>query len=161
MARRHKARNQHGGANPRRRFWPSGIAGRLTLVFVGVMIIAVWTSAGLYVRDRAQTTFKLLSNSVADRVGVIVPLLEKTPPQVRDTLLLALNSPTLWIGITDVRHQRITRGWRPDREHDTAFQAVLPYIAVRTTTIHLSNPREAGAQPMQRMRRAGPARRGR
>lgn len=115
------------------------------------MIIAVWTSAGLYVRDRAQTTFKLLSNSVADRVGVIVPLLEKTLPQERDTLLRALNSPTLWIGLTDGRRPRIPRGWRPDSEHESDVQAVLPDLEERRIIIRRFNHWERGEQAIPRM----------
>jgi signal transduction histidine kinase len=157
MARQHKTRGRHGDANPRRRFWPSGIAGRLTLVFVGVMIIAVWTSAGLYVRDRAQTTFKLLSNSVADRVGVIVPLLEKTAPQERDTLLRALNSPTLWIGLTDGRRPRIPPGWRPDREHESEVEAVLPDLEERRIIIRRFNQWGRGEQAIPRMPGGRPA----
>lgn len=157
MARRDKKRDRHGSANPRRRFWPSGIAARLTLVFVGVMIIAVWTSAGLYVRDRAQTTFKLLSNSVADRVGVIVPLLEKTPLQERDTLLRALNSPTLWIGLTEGRRPRIPRGWRPDPEHESDVQAVLPDLAERRIIIRRFNQWGRGEQAIPRMPGGRPA----
>jgi hypothetical protein len=101
-ARPHRQPDHQG-----RWFWPSGIAGRLTLVIVAVLIIAVWTSAALYVRDRAQTTFVLLSESVADRVGVIVPLIENTPKAERDNLLRALNSPTLWITLTEGRRPRI------------------------------------------------------
>ncbi|MDE0796175.1 MAG: hypothetical protein OSB76_11215 [Alphaproteobacteria bacterium] len=70
-----------------RRMWPSTIAGRLTLVIVSILIVAMWASAAAYVRDRAQTTFQLFSVSVADRVGVIVPLLEQTPLAARDNLL--------------------------------------------------------------------------
>lgn len=134
MARRHRHSDEHG-----RWYWPAGIAGRLTLVIVAVLIIAVWTSAALYVRDRAQTTFVLLSESVADRVGVIVPLLERTPPEERDNLLRALNSPTLWIGLTEGRRPRIPRGWKPDREHESEVEAVLPHLGERRIIIRRYN----------------------
>tara|TARA_R110000868_G_scaffold4155_15_gene25371 strand:+ start:3535 stop:4995 length:1461 start_codon:yes stop_codon:yes gene_type:complete len=152
MARRH---DHHGHTRPRR-FWPSGIAGRLTLLIVGVMIVAVWASAALYVRDRAQTTFKLLSDSVADRIRVIVPLLENTPADARDDLLRALNSPTLWIGLTDGRRPRIPRGWRPDPMHESEIQAVLPDLGERRVIIRrfhqwrrgeLAIPRMPGGRP--------------
>lgn len=132
-------RDRHGEPRARRRFWPSGIAGRLTLVIVGVLIVAVWASAAFYVRDRAQTTFKLLSISVADRVGVIVPLIEKTPVGERDDLLRALNSPTLWIGLTEGRRPRIPRGWRPDRRHEADVEAVLPDLEGRRIVIRRFN----------------------
>lgn len=134
MARRHSHSHDQG-----RWYWPAGIAGRLTLVIVAVLIIAVWTSAALYVRDRAQTTFVLLSESVADRVGVIVPLIENTPLDERDNLLRALNSPTLWIGLTEGRRPRIPRGWRPDREHESEVEEVLPNLGDRRIIIRRYN----------------------
>lgn len=127
----------HGGHG--RWFWPSGIAGRLTLIIVAVLIVAVWTSAALYVRDRAQTTFILLSESVADRVGVIVPLLEETPADKRANLLRALNSPTLWIGLTEGKRPRIPRGWRPDPKHESEVEAVLPNLGERRIIIRRYN----------------------
>lgn len=117
------------------RFWPSTIAGRLTLVIVGILIIAMWASAAAYVRDRAQTTFELFSVSVADRVGVIVPLIERTPVAERGTLLRALNSPTLWIGLTDGRHPRIPPVWRRNRHLSEEIQEYLPDLGERPTII--------------------------
>ena len=134
-----------------RRLWPSSIAGRLTLVIVGVLIVAMWVSAAAYVRDRAQTTFKLLSVSVADRISVIVPLIEQTPDAERDRLLRALNSPTLWLYLTGERRPRIPRGWRPDRRHESEIQAILPDLGERRIIIRSFNRWDRGdraAPPM-------------
>jgi len=142
-----------------RRLWPSSLAGRLTLLIVGVLIVAMWVSAAAYVRDRAQTTFKLLSVSVADRISVIVPLIEQTPVAERDKLLRALNSPTLWIGLTGERRPRIPRGWRPDRHHESEIQAVLPDLGERRIIIRRFNRWDRGdraAPPMPGGRAAPP-----
>ena len=141
------------------RLWPSSIAGRLTLLIVGVLIVAMWVSAAAYVRDRAQTTFKLLSVSVADRISVIVPLIEQTPVAERDRLLRALNSPTLWIGLTGESRPRIPRGWRPDRHHESEIQAVLPDLDERRIIIRRFNRWDRGdraAPPMPGGRAAPP-----
>ena len=141
-----------------RRIWPSSIAGRLTLLVVGVLIVAMWVSAAAYVRDRAQTTFKLLSVSVADRISVIVPLIEQTPVAERDKLLRALNSPTLWIGLTGERRPRIPRGWRPDRHHENEIQALLPDLDERRIIIRRFNRWDRGdrAAPAMPGGRAAP-----
>lgn len=127
--------DRHDRTGLRRKLWPSGIAGRLTLVILALMILVLWASAAFYVQDRAQTTFKLLSESVADRVGVIVPLLERTPAGDRENLLRALNSPTLWIGLTEGRRPRIPRGWHPDRRHESDILAVLPDLGGRRVIV--------------------------
>lgn len=142
-----------------RRLWPSTIAGRLTLLIVGILIVAMWASAAAYVRDRAQTTFKLFSVSVADRVSVIVPLLEKTPLEERDNLLRALNSPTLWIGVTDGRRPRIPPVWRPSRQLDEEVQKVLPDLGERRIIVRRLNRWDRGDQaapPMPGRRPAPP-----
>lgn len=134
-----------------RRLWPSSIAGRLTLVIVGLLIVAMWVSAAAYVQDRAQTTFKLLTVSVADRMSVIVPLIEQTPADERETLLRALNSPTLWIGLTEGRRPRIPRGWHPGRRHERDIRSVLPDLGERRIVIRRFNSWDRGdraAPPM-------------
>lgn len=140
-----------------RKFWPTTIAGRLTLLIVGVLIVTMWASAAAYVRDRAQTTFKLLSHSVADRVGVIVPLIENTPPPKRDNLLRALNSPTLWVGLTEGRRPRIPPVWRPDRKHETDVATVLPDLEGRRTIIRRLNRWDSGDRAVPRMPGGRPA----
>jgi signal transduction histidine kinase len=142
-----------------RRMWPSTIAGRLTLVIVSILIVAMWASAAAYVRDRAQTTFQLFSVSVADRVGVIVPLLEQTPLTERDNLLRALNSPTLWIGVTEGRRPRIPPVWRSSRHLSEEVQEVLPDLGERRTIIRRLNRwdrSERAAPPMPGKRPAPP-----
>lgn len=142
-----------------RKLWPSTIAGRLTLVIVGILIVTMWASAAAYVRDRAQTTFKLFSVSVADRVGVIVPLIEKTPVAERETLLRALNSPTLWIGVTNGRRPRIPPVWRPDRHLEEEVQEVIPDLGERRVIVRRLNRWDRGdraAPPMPGKQSAPP-----
>lgn len=130
---------------------PTGIAGRVTLVIVGLAVIAMWVSAALYARDRARTTIELYSESVAQRIGVIVPLLEDTPLADRIALLKALNSPTLWIGMTDGRRPRIPRGWRSDSEFEEEIAPPLPELAERRVIIrkfHRWGPSRQAAPPM-------------
>lgn len=107
-----------------RRLLPAGIAGRLTLVLVLLLIAALWASAFLYMRDRAHTTVRLFTESVAERIAAIVPLFERTPVGERPALLPALSSPTLRIGLAD--GPRMPRGWRRNREHADRIRALLP-----------------------------------
>ena len=126
---------QQNSRHRRRILLPSGIAGRMTLVIVGLAVVAMWASAAFYVRDRAQTTIHLFSESVAQRIGLIVPLLEDTPADARLNLLRALNSPTLWIGITESGRPRIPRGWRSDRRFEREIAPLLPDLGGRRVII--------------------------
>lgn len=114
---------------PRPRFWPAGIAGRIALLFAALLIASLWASAAFYARDRGQTTIRLFSESVAERIRAIVPLLERTPPYERAALIPALSSPTLWIGLADGR--RIPGGWRRDLEREREIAAFLPDLGRR------------------------------
>jgi signal transduction histidine kinase len=124
---------------PRRhgRFRPSGFAARLTLLIVAVLLIALWLSAGLYIRDRAETTFRLLTESVTARLVEIVPLVEATPHEQRDSLIRALNSPTLWMAVTEGNRPSIPRGWRRDRRHADDIRAVLPDFEGRRVVVRV------------------------
>ena len=81
-------------------FRSAGIAGRFMLILVPFLLLGLWVGAGFYIRDQAQTTVRLFSDSIVRRIGVIVPLLERTSASARPELLRALNSPTLRIGVT-------------------------------------------------------------
>ena len=136
---------------PGRAVMPSGIAGRVTLVIVGLAVVAMWVSAAFYARDRAKTTIQLFSESVAYRIGVIVPLLEEASPAARPKLLQALNSPTLWIGMTDGPRPRIPRGWRTDTEFEEEIAPLLPELADRRIIIrkfHRWGPSRDATPPM-------------
>lgn len=158
MSRRDRHADKHSEDTPThrrpgrwRRLWPSTIAGRLTVVIVGILIVAMWASAAAYVRDRAQTTFELFSLSVADRISVIVPLLENTPAGERRDLLRALNSPTLWIGVTDGRRPRIPPVWRPNRHLEEEVQEYIHGLGERRIIVRRLNRWDRGdraAPPM-------------
>ena len=81
---------------------PPGLAGRLTLAMMLLLIAVLWLSAGLYLHDRAETTVRLFSASVIERILVIVPLIESAPTDERRRLLRAVDSPTLNVGHTDI-----------------------------------------------------------
>ena len=131
MTDRYSSKHRRAG----RRVGPSGIAGRVTLAIVGVAVVAMWVSAAFYVRDRAKTTIHLFSESVAHRIGIIVPLVEQTPDSDRSNLLQALNSPTLWIGMTESDRPRIPDGWRADSEFETEIAPLLPQLSDRRIII--------------------------
>ncbi len=133
----------------RGRFRPSGFAARLTLLIVAVLLIALWVSAALYIRDRADTTFRLFTESVTERLVEIVPLVETTPVADRDRLIRALNSPTLWMAVTDGRNPSIPRGWRRDRRHADDIRAVLPDFEGRRVIVRVFNSwrRQSDAAP--------------
>ena len=131
-------RRRHGSAGSRhasRRFLPSSLAARMTLLLVGLLIAALWTSAALYIHDRAETTFRLFSESVADRIREIVPLVERTPAAERDTLIRALNSPTLWMAVTDGNRPALPREWRRDRRPEERVRSLLPDLGERRVLI--------------------------
>jgi signal transduction histidine kinase len=132
----HRRRRPEAGARRRpHRFLPSSLAARMTLLLVGFLIAALWTSAALYIHDRAETTFRLFSESVADRIREIVPLVERTPAADRDPLIRALNSPTLWMTVTYGNRPAMPREWRRDRRPEDRIRSHLPDLGERRVLI--------------------------
>ncbi|MEX2454547.1 MAG: ATP-binding protein [Rhodospirillaceae bacterium] len=121
----------------RNRMLPGGLAGRLTLFLVALLIVALWSSAALYIHDRAETTYRLFSESVADRMRAIVPLIERTPRAERDELIRALNSPTLWMAVTERRRPELPREWRRHRRHEDRIGSMLPDLGERRVLIRM------------------------
>ncbi len=81
--------------------WPVGMAGQLTLLLVLLLLLVFWVGGALYMSNRAETAAELLKESVAQRIAVIVPLIERTPVSEREHLLRAIHSPTLRVRLTD------------------------------------------------------------
>lgn len=149
-----RRRDRHAG-----RLWPTGITARLTLLFVGLLIAVLWSSAAFYIHDRANTTIRLFTESVADRIRHIVPLIERTPPAGRDEMLRALNSPTLWMAVTEGRRPQIPRGWHRERDGIAKIRARLPNLGDRRVIIRMFNQwdrPENAAPPMPGGRPAPP-----
>ena len=90
--RRHARRGGRG-----RHFWPTGIASRVALILMICLFVVQAASILLYIRDRANAANEVFANSVADRIGAIVELMERTPPKRRARIIRAVNSPTLWV----------------------------------------------------------------
>lgn len=128
---------------------PGGFAGRLTLVLAALIIVVLWASAAIYIQDRAETTFRLFSESVADRMRSIVPLVERTSPDERFELIRALNSPTLWIALSDRRRPELPREWRRQHEHEDRIRRLLPDFGERRVVIRIYDTwrRQSDAAP--------------
>lgn len=124
--------------NAGRRLWflPAGMAGQFTLLVVVLLMLGFWVGGGIYVSQRATTALHLFKESVAERIAVIVPLIERTPPAERPDLLRALHSPTLRIMVTEA-------AWPPagaasgswGRRHARALRTELPDLGGRQLEI--------------------------
>ncbi len=104
-----------------RRFWPSGMATRITLVILIFLFAAQAFSIIYYVRERALATELILTHSVVKRIGTIVRLMETTPPNRRQILIDAVNSPTLWVTLSQRPLAPGAPGRRRDQDHLAAM----------------------------------------
>ncbi len=138
-----------------RRLWPAGLAGRLTLVLVVMLLVVLWVGAGLYVHDRAHTTMRLFSESISQRIAVIVPLLERTVPADRAELLRAVDSPTLRVGVTlrPWPAPRRAARWAAGRHMDK-LREVLPDLGARPVEIRALGRWRPKPSPSPALRRA-------
>ena len=99
-----------------RRFWPSGVASRVALILLLGLLVLQAVSMLLYARERAQATFRVFAESVADRIVAVTELMETTSPVERPPILRAVNSPTLFVQILDTRPEALGAPHRVDRE---------------------------------------------
>ena len=105
--RRHARRGMRA-----RHLWPDGIASRVALILMICLFVVQAASILFYIRDRAEAATEVFANSVADRIGAIVALMERTPPPRRAELLRAVNSPTLWVTLLPGKPTVMGPGWR-------------------------------------------------
>ncbi|WP_416896515.1 MAG: ATP-binding protein [Minwuia sp.] len=77
------------------RFRDTGVAARLALILMILMLIAVGLSVGWYVKERTEAATKLFAFSATRRIDNIVPLLDKAGVAERRELIRAISGPTL------------------------------------------------------------------
>jgi len=75
----------------------SGIAARLAMSLMIVMLVAVGISIGWYIKDRSDAATRLFAESAARRINHIVPLLDRSSVLDRHDLIRAVSGPTLRI----------------------------------------------------------------
>lgn len=80
-----------------RQFRESGIAARLAMILMILMLIAVGISIGWYVKDRSDAATRLFAHSAARRINHIVPLLDGASVEMRRDMIRAMSGPTLRI----------------------------------------------------------------
>lgn len=77
------------------RFRDSGIAARLAMMLMIVMLIAVGISIGWYIKDRSDAATRLFAQSAARRINHVVPLLDQASVAQRHDIIRAVSGPTM------------------------------------------------------------------
>ncbi len=122
--------------DPRRWAWSSGFAFRFSIPLVLLFVLCLWIGGGIYINDRAKLSHRLFTDSIAQRIESIVPLLETTLPQERQELIRALNSPTLAVFVSDKPpHARVESSWWLDPRRLDELRESLPDLGSRTIVI--------------------------
>lgn len=73
----------------------SGIAARLAMMLMIVMLVAVGISIGWYIKDRSDAATRLFAQSAARRIIHVVPLLDRATVEQRHDLIRAVSGPTM------------------------------------------------------------------
>lgn len=132
FARHGRERAEKRGRHGRGRF---GLAGRLFVLIVVVLVIAQVVSLGIYVRDRANATLMIFRDSVIERVVTAVDLLEEVPAGERRALVRAIRSPTLWI-LTGRQTRRLMHPpWEPSRYRFHLARPLVEKLAPRRVEV--------------------------
>ncbi|WP_206419887.1 ATP-binding protein [Minwuia thermotolerans] len=84
-----------------RPFREGGIAARLAMILMLLMLLALGLSVGWYVKDRADAATHLFANSAARRIDNVVRLLDRLPAAERPALIRAASGPTMRIELKD------------------------------------------------------------
>ncbi|MDJ0948975.1 MAG: ATP-binding protein [Alphaproteobacteria bacterium] len=99
-----------------RRFWPGGVASRVALILLFGLFALQAISMLFYVRDRADATFRVFAESVADRIVAVTELMEATPAAGRPQLIRSITSPTLFVQTLEQRPKPLGAPVRVERE---------------------------------------------
>lgn len=73
----------------------SGIAARLAMILMIVMLVAVGISIGWYIKDRSDAATRLFAQSAARRIVHVVPLLDRATVEQRHDIIRAVSGPTM------------------------------------------------------------------
>lgn len=75
----------------------SGVAARLAMILMILMLVGVGISIGWYVKDRSDAATRLFAHSAARRINHIIPLLDGASVEMRRDMIRAMSGPTLRI----------------------------------------------------------------
>jgi len=75
----------------------SGVAARLAMILMILMLVGVGISIGWYVKDRSDAATRLFAQSAARRINHIIPLLDGASVEMRRDMIRAMSGPTLRI----------------------------------------------------------------
>lgn len=103
------------------RLLPRTLAGQTILVLLVGLTVSHLASMWTYSNDRVQVLSQLGSLNVATRVAEIAHLIEDTPPEWRERLLRAIDSPALKVALA--AESAVSSG-APDW-HERAIQALI------------------------------------
>ncbi|WP_417519507.1 ATP-binding protein [Minwuia sp.] len=78
-----------------RPFRDSGIAARLAMILMILMLVGVGISIGWYVKDRSEAATRLFAHSAARRIDNTVPLLDQATVAGRRDIIRAVSGPTM------------------------------------------------------------------
>ncbi len=123
------------------RLLPRTLAGQTVLVLLVGLTVSHLASMWIYSTDRVQVLTQLGGFSVATRVAEITHLVEDTPPDWRERLLRAVDSPSLSVAVTP--ESMVVPG-----EHDwqeRALEALLAQdLGGRPIVVRLHEPSDSG-----------------
>jgi signal transduction histidine kinase len=83
-----------------RRFLPKSLAGQTVLVLLAGLTVSHLLSIAIYSSDRAEVLMLAGDQQMAHRIAEISRLLQETPPDWRERIVHATNSPSLRITLT-------------------------------------------------------------
>ena len=78
-----------------KRFLPTTLSGRLIFTLLIGLLAAQLAGSAILLRDRASVIYQASGLGAAQRIAGIVQVLDQLKPDLRATLLPALNSPEL------------------------------------------------------------------
>lgn len=80
-----------------RHFREGGIAARLAIILMLLMLLGLGLSIGWYLKERADAATRLFAQSAARRIDNVVALLDRLPATERPALIAAASGPTMRI----------------------------------------------------------------
>jgi len=83
-----------------RRFLPKSLAGQTILVLLAGLTVSHLLSIAIYSSDRAEVLMLAGDQQMAHRIAEISRLLQETPPDWRERIVRATNSPSLRVTLT-------------------------------------------------------------
>jgi len=133
---------------------PRSLWGRLTLLFLGVLLIAQMLSAALHFRDRGEVLKHATGYNSAQRIAGMVRVLDGLSPEQRESVVAELDLPPLRVRLSD-EPQKL-----PDNSHESPraelFHQLLHFRLGRDRPISLYMPNLPAVAHGEVMDRWGP-----